>query len=155
MYVWLIVLMMGVLPVLSIVLEPLLRPDAAGFVDLVGRWFVFWAGGIRLFLAGLRQTTKPEFTAEKILGIKDPAALVAIQELGFANLATGAAGIASLVLTGWVVPVAFIAAVFLGLAGIKHLRRGSHTGNETVAMVSDLAVALVLGLFVIAALAGA
>lgn len=150
MYSWLVILATAVMPIVSIVLEPMPSPDAAGFVAQVGRWFVLWAVGIRLFLAGIKQSTNPAFTAEKILGIKDPAAFVAIQELGFANLSLGAAGILSLQFTGWVVPVAFIAAIFLALAGIKHLQRGSHTRNETVAMVSDLALALILAAFVVA-----
>jgi hypothetical protein len=34
-------------------------------MELVGKWFVFWAAvGVRLGLAGLRQILQPSFTAE-------------------------------------------------------------------------------------------
>jgi hypothetical protein len=33
---------------------------------LLGRWFVFWAVGVRLLTAGIRQIAQPRFTAETI-----------------------------------------------------------------------------------------
>ena len=37
------------------------------YLCLVGRWFVFWAVGVRLSLAGLRQFLQPAFTARQII----------------------------------------------------------------------------------------
>ena len=34
-----------------------------GLMPLVGKWFVFWAVGARLFIAGIRQVIQPAFTA--------------------------------------------------------------------------------------------
>jgi len=57
---------------------------------------VFWAVGVRLALAGLQQYLRPAFTSQDILGIDAPEAHVLVRELGGANLAAGAVGLASL-----------------------------------------------------------
>ena len=71
-----------------------------------GQLHVFWAVGVRLFIAGLRQIVQPRYTAETILGVKDPDATLIVRELGFANTAIGSAGLGSIYLAGWVLPVA-------------------------------------------------
>ena len=63
---------------------------------LVGRWWTFWAVGVRLFIAGLRQVTQPRFTAEEIFGIYDTASFPIVREIGFGNLSMGAFGICSI-----------------------------------------------------------
>ncbi len=89
MYYAVIILLMVVLPAGSAVAEFLLTQGGVGWVPLIGKWYVFWAVGVRLLLAGLRQVVSPGFTAD-LLKVKDPAALTLVRELGFGNLAIGA-----------------------------------------------------------------
>jgi hypothetical protein len=115
---------------------------------LVGKWFVFWAAGVRLFLAGLRQFFQPRFTAQHIFQIKGDDALPVVRELGVANFATGVAGIASLAKPGFVLPVAIITAIFYGVAGVRHVAEKGKTVNEKIAMISDLLVFLVFATYI-------
>jgi hypothetical protein len=139
---------MAVLPIGSIGAEHFYFRSAAPLPLLVGKWFVFWAAGIRLFLAGLRQFFQPRFTAEHIFQIKGDDALPVVRELGVANFATGVVGIASLAKPGFVQPVAIIAAIFYGVAGVRHLAEKGKAVNEKIAMVSDLFVFLIFATYV-------
>ncbi|HSZ21764.1 MAG TPA: DUF6790 family protein, partial [Candidatus Sulfotelmatobacter sp.] len=109
------------LPVGSIYVEYSYLHSTAPLMLLVGKWFVFWSAGVRLLLAGLRQFFQPRFTAEQILGIKSDDALPLVRELGAANFATGVVGIASLAKPSFTLPVAIAAAIFYGIAGIRHV----------------------------------
>ncbi len=60
MCVAIVALTMFILPIASIGIEHAMRPEAP-LPILIGRWFVFWAVGIRLGLAGLRRTLQPAF----------------------------------------------------------------------------------------------
>ena len=143
-YVTMIVALMFFFPIGCIVLD---REYGTAGVDLlftIGRWFVFWAVGIRLLLAGLRQMLQPRYTAEVILGLRSPDATFMVRELGFANTALGCVGIASLASPAWVWPAAVAGVVFFGLAGINHWRHADRTSLQSVAMVTDLGVALIL-----------
>jgi hypothetical protein len=116
---------------------------------LVGKWFVFWAVGIRLFLAGLRQTFQPKFTAEQIFGLKGDDALPFVRELGLANLSMGLLGMISLLLPAFVLPAAIVGGTFYGLAGINHMTGGEKNLNRTIAMWTDLYILLILASYVI------
>jgi hypothetical protein len=148
MYLAAIVLLMLVLPLLSVAAEAPMLPDAGALMGLVGKWFTFWAVGVRLFLAGLSQVFRPQLTSEGILGIKDPGAYVIVREVGFGNLAMGTLGLLSLVVSGWVVPAAIAGGLFYGLAGVGHAIRKDKTGKEWIALVSDLLIFMLLAAFV-------
>jgi hypothetical protein len=75
MYLAVVVLLMGVLPAVSIVAEAALSHGGADLTLLIGKWFVFWSVGVRLILAGLRQTANPSFTAESIFEVRDKGGL--------------------------------------------------------------------------------
>src|SRR5208337_1887623 len=92
MYLAMIILLMGALPVASIAVEFAALHGGADLLSLIGKWFVFWPVGVRLILAGLRQVADPKFTAGTIFGVKDAAALTIVQELGFGNLSIGTSG---------------------------------------------------------------
>lgn len=143
MYLLLIALTMFLLPAGSIAAEWALTP-APSLLLLTGKWFVFWAVGIRLTLAGLRQVAAPEFTAGEVFGIEGPEALPLVRELGVANLAAGVIGTASIAWPGFVLPAAIWGAIFLGAAGVMHARRRGRSWHQSAAMVSDLFVAAVL-----------
>ena len=155
MYFVIVVGLMFVLPIVSIAVE-CLRPLGEGsvwlpggdFLGLVGKWFVFWAVGVRLAIAALRQIVKPELTTRDILGISDPAAGKVARELGFANLSIGLIALLSLIWPDWVLPAAIAGGLFFGLAGAEHVRHTNRSPRENLAMVSDLAIFLVLLAFV-------
>jgi len=135
---------MAVLPILSIGEEHCYLHSSLPLMSLVGKWFVFWGAGIRVFLAGLRQIFQPRFTAEQILGIRSENSLLFVRELGAANLGAGIVGIASLAKPSFVLPAAIAAAVFFGIAGIRHATDACRSRNQNIAMISDLFLSLVL-----------
>jgi hypothetical protein len=147
MYVSIVATLMFVFPVTSILIESVLRDHGHLESVVAGKWFVFWAVGVRLFLAGLRQIIQPRYTAESILGIKDAGATLVVRELGFANTAIGSIGMASILFPAWVVPTGIVGTIFYGLAGINHVTHKQRNNLENVAMTSDLFVAAVLLVF--------
>jgi hypothetical protein len=138
-----------VFPVASISIEFALHPDLS-ILPLVGRWFTFWSVGVRLAIAGLRQIIQPRYTAHTILGLKSDEALLVVRELGFANVACGVLGICSLVVPAWVSAGALAGGIFYVLAGTNHTLQPHRHAKENVAMVTDLFVATVLFVYLIA-----
>ena len=144
MYFAIVVLLMGVLPIASILIELILAHGGADPLLLIGKWFVFWSVGVRLVLAGLRQIFNPAFTAETIFDLKEKGALTIVQELGFGNVSIGLLGLLSLLNNLWTVPAALVGGLFYGLAGVKHLSSNDRNSMEVIAMISDLFIFLVL-----------
>lgn len=148
MYVPMIVVLMFILPLASVLAQLLLgthaAPHASDLMPAIAKWYVFWALGVRLFLAGLRQTLQPAYTARTILGLEGAECLVLVREVGFANLAMGSVAMASLYLPGWVIPAALAGGIYYSLAGINHIFRKPRGRLETVAMTSDLFAGCVL-----------
>jgi hypothetical protein len=134
------------LPIASIVIELLVRPEA-GLIVTAGKWFVFWGVGIRLFLAGISQVVRPSFTASNIFRIKDIAAEKIVSELGYANVSMGLAGVLGLLSQAWVAPAGLAGGLFLGLAGIKHAVNAERSAKENVAMTTDLLVTCVVAVY--------
>lgn len=128
MYPAAIFLLVLVLPLLSAVIEAMVVavPDIA---LSLGKWFTFWGVGVRLFLAGLSQAFRPQFTAQGILGIGDESAFVLVREIGFGNLAIGTLGLLSLVIPAWLLPAASAGFIFYGLAGAGHISPQIHNGE--------------------------
>jgi hypothetical protein len=143
MYLAIVVLLMGILPIVSIFIEFVVLHGSADLAFLVGKWFVFWSVGVRLLLAGLRQIATPGFTAETIFALKDRAALPIVRELGFANLSIGLLGALALLKNDWIVPAELVGGLFYGLAGIQHLLKSDRNVAGTVAMASDLFIFVV------------
>jgi hypothetical protein len=149
MYVVIVIALMLVLPLICTVSQPPFQHGGltlAVALPIIAKWYVFWAVGVRLALAGLRQIIQPRYTAETILGIKSPDALLVVRELGFANTAVGVAGLGSLLASSWVTPVALTGAIFYGLAGINHCFHHNRNALENLALVSDLFAALILAI---------
>ena len=149
MYFAVVVLLLFVFPVASVIAEAALSPNTANAILLTGKWFVFWAVGVRLFIAGLRQVIQPEFTAKEIFGIQECASFAIVREVGFANLSMGLLGICSLIRSGWIVPAAIVGGLYYGLAGAGHIPQKNKNAKEYTAMVSDGFVFLVLAVFVL------
>jgi hypothetical protein len=151
MYLVTVVLLLFVLPAASVGIEALWAGGAGGAVDvmlLIGKWFVFWAVGVRLFIAGVRQVVQPQFTAESIFASKDRAALPIVREVGFGNLSMGILGLLTLAKSGVLVPAAIVGGLYYGLAGVGHLVRGHGNFDGRTALISDLFIFVVLGVFV-------
>jgi hypothetical protein len=148
MYLITVLLLMFVLPV-GMTWYEYQQATHPALLFLAGKWFVFWSAGARLLVAGLWQFFQPQFTLTEIFGIRGADARPIVRELGVANFATGLVGMLSLYWTAFLVPVAIIAGIFYGVAGIEHGLRRNRSLNETVAMVSDLFVCVVLAVFLV------
>lgn len=147
MYLAIVVLLNVVLPIVCIIVEALYAP--ASLMLLVGKWFVFWAAGVRLLMAGVKQVAQPGFTAHQIFKMKTDEALPVVRELGFANTAVGLLGVLSLWAPSFVLPVAIAGAVFYGPAGLQHITQKGKTGNEKVAMATDLVAFVALAAYLL------
>ncbi|MGD0435189.1 MAG: DUF6790 family protein [Bryobacteraceae bacterium] len=147
MYYAAVILLLFVFPAASVIIEASFSRDAVRFSFLIGRWLVFWAVGVRLFIAGLRQVLQPRFTAAEIFGIHDPASFAIVREVGFANLSMGLLGVCTLFRVGWMVPAAIVGGLYYGLAGLGHVFQKSKNAKEYMAMVSDGFVFLALTAF--------
>jgi hypothetical protein len=148
-----VLLLMLALPVLSICFEHFLHASTSP-ATLVGKWFVFWAAGVRLFLGGMKQFFQPRFTAEKIFGISGNDVLPFVRELGVADFATGAVGILSLFKTSFVVPMAIAAAIFYGVAGLRHATEERRNRNQNLAMATDLLASIIFIAYVASVISG-
>jgi hypothetical protein len=149
MYIVIVVLLLGVLPAGSVFAEQHYWHSTLPLMDLIGKWFTFWAVGARLFLAGLRQSLQPRFTAQEIFNLKGDDALPIVRELGLANIAMGTLGLVSLWLPAVIWPAALVGGLYYGLAGALHLGRGEKTFNERFAMVTDLLIFALLAVYVV------
>jgi len=150
MYIAFVILLTCILPAASVIVQLFEFKNTADSWPLVGEWFVFWAVGVRLLIAGLRQVANPKFTTERIFNIKSAEPLPVVRELGFANTSTGILGICAFFYGGWVMPAAIVGGLFYGLAGVGHAFKKERNLFENVAMYSDLFVFVVLFAYVIA-----
>jgi hypothetical protein len=151
MYFVVVALTMFALPTLSVAIEFEAHP--APLMLLVGKWFVFWAVGVRLVMAGLRQLFQPGFTAREIFHLQGDEALTLVRELGVSNFAVGVVGLAAVAIPTFVLPSAVTAGVFYGVAGARHMLETGRSRNQTLAMLSDLFVFAVLATFTVAQVA--
>ena len=139
---------MLVLPVISILLERM-NHHSLSVWTLIGKWFVFWAVGVRIFLAGVRQTTRPSFTATQIFHIPGTESFAIVRELGFGNLSIGLGGILSLLKPDWTILMGIVGGLYLGIAGIQHLLKKPDSINESIALISDLFIFMILLLYLL------
>jgi hypothetical protein len=137
------------LPALSALFEWLLNKNPPGSLAIIGKWFIFWAVGVRLVMAGFRQIFRPAFTAKDIFRIEHEPSHAIVRELGFANLCFGLIGVVSLFVPSWRVVSAFGSGLYYGLAGVSHFIKKSASANETVAMVSDIFLFFALAVYVV------
>lgn len=137
MYTLSVVLLLAILPALSVILEAAFSPHGGSIMGLVGKWYVFWACGIRLLLAGLRQVSQPRFTAAEIFDLDNVKAFPIVREIGFGNLAMGTLGVCTIFQPAWLVPAAIVGGLYYGLAWLGHLLREERNVKEAVAMISD------------------
>ncbi|MFT3704327.1 MAG: hypothetical protein QM802_18305 [Agriterribacter sp.] len=145
-YLGMNIALLCVLPTLCIITETITEETPLHWT-LIGKWFIFWAAGVRLFTAGIKQASNPEFTAHEIFKLKNTESLIVIRELGFANISLGVMGILSLINEHWRLLGAIASSIFFGLAALQHFSRKPDSINEYVALVYDSVVFIVLTLF--------
>lgn len=154
MYIVMVILLLAVLPAASVLAEHYYFHSPASLVFLAGKWFTFWASGVRLFISGLRQTFDPRFTAQNIFKIDNVDVFPIVREIGFANLSMGALALLSLYASQLTLPGALVGGLYYALAGIGHMLVKERNVKENIAMVSDVAIAVVLLGFVTLTVAG-
>jgi hypothetical protein len=147
-YTYSTILLMLILPLVSIVIEFIFFKNG-NLMFLVGKWFIFWSIGIRLFTAGFKQATNPAFTLENIFDIQNKESQVVVRELGFANICMGFLGIISLFIEQFRLSAAITGGLYFGLTGLLHVFKKRDNKNETFAMVSDLFIFILMLVFVI------
>jgi hypothetical protein len=148
MYTIIVIALLFVLPLVSTLVE--LALTTGDVVSVAGKWLVFWAIGVRLVMAGVRQVSKPAFTAQTIFRLTDEAAFPIVREVGFGNLSMGALGLLSLAVPTWTVPAALVGGLYYLLAGLGHVANAHRNAHEQTAMITDIIVAILLLAFVAA-----
>lgn len=143
-YIIVVSVLTFILPLLCSVSEVLINENSFFTFDLIGKWFIFSAVGLRLFIAGIKQTTDPAFTAKEIFYINNPESFPIIRELGFANLCFGLIGIVSLFLPQWRIVSAFGSGLYYGIAGFQHFLKKRAGVNEKFALVTDIIIFILL-----------
>lgn len=144
MYYASVLLLTLILPAGSVYAEQALAHSVLPLMLLVGKWFAFWAGGVRLFISGIRQQWQPRFTAETLFGISGDDPLPFVREVGMANIAMGTIGVVALIVPAFVLPAAIASGLYYLQAGIGHIRHGGRNAQRNLAMISDLLVAVAL-----------
>jgi hypothetical protein len=142
-YIFLVSFLTFLLPIVCAFVQMLVNKEPFSF-GLIGKWFIFSAVGLRLFIAGIKQTTDPAFTAKDIFHIDNADSLHIVRELGFANLCFGLVGIVSLFMPQWRVVSAFGSGLYYGIAGVQHLLKKPVGINEQFALVTDLIIFVLL-----------
>jgi|HubBroStandDraft_2_1064218.scaffolds.fasta_scaffold131962_3 hypothetical protein len=145
--------LMLVLPTASMLVARFAFASGADWWSLAGQWFVFWAVGVRLFSAGIKQVVQPGFTARDIFHLASPDAEVVVRELGFANICMGLAAVISGFVPSWRMSAGFVGGLYFGIAGVMHVIKKPSTPNEWIALVSDLFVFLLVASWLVRELA--
>jgi hypothetical protein len=142
-YIIIVAVLTFILPAFGSIIEHLII-NAAPTFELFSKWFIFSAVGLRLFLAGIRQTTNPAFTAKEIFHIHSKDSFPVVRELGFANLCFGLVGLVSLFIPGWRIVSAFASGLYYGIAGVQHYIKKPVGINERFALWTDLIIFVLL-----------
>ena len=111
---------------------------------LFAKWFIFSAVWLRLFVAGIQQSVKPQFTAKEIFHIHSPESFPIVRELGFANICFGLVGIVSLLKPEWRIVSAFASGIYYALAALMHIIKKPVGANEYFALWTDVIISVVL-----------
>jgi hypothetical protein len=145
-YIIVVTVLTFILPATGFFVEHFATGTDPGF-DLLGKWFIFSAVGLRLFLAGIRQVKDPAFTAQQIFHIDSPESFPILRELGFANICFGLVGIVSLLMPAWRIVSAFGSGLYYGIAGFQHVMKKNSGINEKFALWTDLIIFILLFIY--------
>ena len=141
--------MILVIPAIGFLIEQILQNIPSTF-DMFAKWFIFSAAGLRLFVAGIKQSINPYFTAKEIFHIENAESCFPIvRELGFANICFGIVGIVSLFKSEWREVCAFASGLYYALAALLHILRKPAGTNELFALWTNLIIFGVLLIYII------
>lgn len=143
MYVVSVMVFTFVVPVVGATTECALTDTTFTF-EVLAKWFIFSAVGLRLLLAGIKQTSDPAFTAKQIFHIEGQESFPILRELGFANICFGLVGIVSMFMVEWRLVSAFGSGLYYGFAGLQHLIKRPAGVNEKFALWTDLVIFVAL-----------
>jgi hypothetical protein len=143
-YIVVVSVLTFILPLVCSFGQILINKDTPFSFELIGKWFIFSAVGLRLFIAGIKQTTDPAFTSKEIFHLDNRESFPIVRELGFANLCFGLIGIGSLFLPQWRVVSAFGSGLYYGIAGLQHFLKKPVGINEKFALATDMIIFLML-----------
>ena len=133
-------IMIIVIPTIGFLSEHMIQ-NAPLLFDLFAKWFIFSAVGLRLFVAGLRQSINPAFTTKEIFHIENAQSCFPIvRELGFANICFGVIGIVSLFKPEWREVCAFASGLYYALAALLHILKKPAGTNESFALWTNLVI---------------
>ena len=147
-YIIVVSILTFILPAICSIAEMMINKTISSFL-LFGKWFIFSAVGLRLFIAGIKQTADPAFTAKEIFHIDNTDIFPVVRELGFANLCFGLIGIISLFQPSWRIVSAFGSGIYYGIAGLQHLFKKPAGINEKFALVTDMLIFVFLAGYLI------
>ena len=147
-YIFSVTLLTFVVPAIGLVAEHFATDTAITF-ELLSKWFIFSAVGLRLFLAGIKQVKNPAFTAKQIFHLESHDAFPILRELGFANICFGLVGIVSLFKPEWRIVSAFASGLYYGIAGVQHALKKNSGINEKFALWTDLIIFVFLFIYFI------
>jgi len=148
-YIYGVSIITFVLPLVSAYIGSLIGSHEPLSFESIGKWFIFYAVGLRLFIAGIRQSTNPAFTAKQIFHIESTDSYPIMRELGFANLCFGLIGLISLFMPDWRIVSAFGSGIYYGLAGVLHLIKKPAGANEKYALITDFIIFILLAIYFI------
>jgi len=131
--------MIFIIPTVGLITEHISQNAFLTF-DLFAKWFIFSAVGLRLFVAGIRQASKPCFTAKEIFKIDNSESFPVVRELGFANICFGLVGLVSFCKPEWRVVSAFASGVYFAFTALLHIVRKPSGANEIFALCTDLII---------------
>jgi hypothetical protein len=146
-YILLVLLQTLVLPLVSSIIH--LVVAGGNPLVILGIWWAFWGVGTRLLVAGISQLANPARTTKGILGIEDKSAELVVHELAYANLSMGAVAMIAAFVPGWGLLGAVPGALYLGLAGFRHVVNKGKNREELVATWTDILVFVMVVLGVV------
>ena len=139
-YIISVSIMIFVIPTIGFLAEHVVGNTPLAF-DLFAKWFIFSAVGLRLFVAGIRQSINPDFTAKEIFQIEDADSCTpVVRELGFANICFGVMGVVSLFKQEWREVCAIASGLYYALAALLHILRKPAGTNESFALWTNLII---------------
>lgn len=148
-YIWVVSLLTFIFPIIFTSIQFYYLKSQLSLFPLFGKWFIFFAVGIRLFVAGIKQSLQPGFTAKVIFHIEGEEVYPIVRELGFANICFGLIGILSVYFPSWRIVSAFASGLYYGIAGVQHFLKPEKGINEKFALITDLLIFIVLFVYVI------
>ena len=153
MYAIIVFLLMMIIPILSVLIDAIFFNSTTSIIFLIGKWFVFWAIGVRLITASYKQIFSPQFTAQEVFQVSEKGAFAIVRELGFSLLTIGLLGTCSLFIPQWRLPAALVGGLFFTFAGFGHLIRKNRNKKETLSMLSDFWISLICVIYCVAVIA--